>query len=46
VRVTRRFDSFAGTTKEATARKYGVMGVNLAAVKSPARFADASRRPR
>jgi hypothetical protein len=33
VRVTRRFDCFGGTTKERTARKYGVMGVNLAAVR-------------
>ena len=30
--VTRRFDCFAGTTKEGAARRYGVMGVNVSAV--------------
>jgi hypothetical protein len=29
-----RFDCFAGTAKERTARKYGVVGVNISAVKS------------
>jgi hypothetical protein len=33
VRITHHFDCFAGTTKERTARKYGVMGVNLRAVR-------------
>jgi len=32
VAITARFDCFAGTTKERTARRYGVMGVNLSAV--------------
>jgi hypothetical protein len=32
VRITGRFDCFAGTTKEGAARRYGVMGVNLSAV--------------
>ncbi len=30
-RVTEQFDPFAGTSKEATARKYGVVGVNISA---------------
>lgn len=30
--ITERFDCFAGTTKERTARRYGVMGVNVLAV--------------
>ena len=34
VRFGDRFDCFAGTTKERTARKYGVMGVNVWAVKA------------
>jgi hypothetical protein len=34
VAITQRFDCFAGTTKERTARRYGVMGVNLSAVRS------------
>jgi hypothetical protein len=29
-----RFDCFAGTSKERTARRYGVIGVNLLAVRS------------
>lgn len=32
VAITRRFDCFAGTSKERTARRYGVIGVNLSAV--------------
>jgi hypothetical protein len=31
--IRERFDCFRGTTKERTARKYGVMGVNVYAVK-------------
>jgi hypothetical protein len=27
------FDSFLGTTKEKTARKYGVMGINVFAAR-------------
>jgi hypothetical protein len=34
VKVVARFDCFAGTSKEGTARKYGVVGVNLSAVAS------------
>jgi hypothetical protein len=34
VRVTARFDCFGGTTKEKTARKYGVQGVNLHAIRA------------
>jgi hypothetical protein len=33
VRVTERFDTFRGTSKERTAQKYGVMGVNVYARK-------------
>jgi hypothetical protein len=33
VAITHRYDSFAGTTKERTARRYGVTGVNLSAVR-------------
>jgi hypothetical protein len=33
VAITSRFDCFAGTTKERTARRYGVVGVNLSAVR-------------
>jgi len=33
VRITQRFDCFVGTTKERTARRYGVIGVNLSATK-------------
>ena len=32
VAITRHFDCFAGTSKERTARRYGVLGVNLLAV--------------
>lgn len=32
-RITHRFDPFGGTKKERTARKYGVIGVNLLAWK-------------
>jgi hypothetical protein len=31
VRITDRFDPFGGTSKERTARKYGVIGVNVLA---------------
>jgi hypothetical protein len=31
VAITHRYDCFAGTTKERTARRYGVVGVNLSA---------------
>jgi hypothetical protein len=31
--VTERFDCFRGTTKERTAEKYGVVGVNVHARK-------------
>jgi len=33
VRIRQRFDCFVGTTKERTARRYGVIGVNLSAKK-------------
>ena len=33
VRVVERFDAFRGTSKERTAQKYGVMGVNVYAEK-------------
>lgn len=33
VRITHRFDPFGGAKKEKTARKYGVIGVNLLALK-------------
>jgi hypothetical protein len=33
VEVQRRFDCFAGTSKEKTALKYGVRGVNVIARK-------------
>ena len=32
VAITHHFDCFAGTNKERTARRYGVLGVNLSAV--------------
>ena len=38
VRVTARFDCFRGTTKENTARKYGVHGVNVFARQPIARM--------
>jgi hypothetical protein len=34
VRITHRFDCFEATSKEKIARKYGVMGVNLSAVRA------------
>ena len=34
VRITQYFDPFGGTSKERVARKYGVRGVNLHALKS------------
>jgi hypothetical protein len=34
VRIAERFDCFQGTTKERTARKYGVTGVNVYARKA------------
>jgi hypothetical protein len=33
VAITGRFDCFAGTTKARTAQRYGVVGVNLSAVR-------------
>ena len=33
VAITQRYDCFAGTSKERTARRYGVGGVNLAATR-------------
>jgi hypothetical protein len=33
VRITERFDPFRSTSKERVARKYGVTGVNVHAVK-------------
>jgi hypothetical protein len=37
VRVVGRFDCFAGTTKEQMARRHGVIGVNLSAIRSERR---------
>ena len=34
VRITHRFDCFEATSKEKTARRYGVIGVNLSATRS------------
>jgi len=34
VRVTQRYDCFRGTSKEATARKFGVLGINLCGVRA------------
>jgi len=34
VAITHRYDCFEGTPKERTARRYGVIGVNLSAVKA------------
>jgi hypothetical protein len=36
VTITQRFDCFVGTTKERTARRYGVVGVNVSAIRSEA----------
>jgi hypothetical protein len=33
VSITHRFECFVGTTKERTARKYGVIGVNVSAIR-------------
>ena len=33
VRITEYFDAFGGTSKERVARKYGVRGVNVHALK-------------
>ena len=33
VAITHRFDCFVGTTKERTAHRYGVVGVNVSAVR-------------
>jgi hypothetical protein len=33
VAVRERFDAFRGTTKESTARKFGVIGMNVFALK-------------
>ena len=33
VSIVERFDSFGGTSKERVARKYGVNGINVHAVK-------------
>lgn len=33
-RTLEHFDCFAGTAKERTARKYGVVGVNVLAIRS------------
>jgi hypothetical protein len=33
VRVVERFDAFRGTSKERTAMKFGVIGVNVYAMK-------------
>lgn len=38
--IVARFDCFAGTTKERTARRYGVGGVNLLATRSRRGFDD------
>jgi hypothetical protein len=34
VHVTQRYDCFRGTSKEATARKFGVIGINLSGVRA------------
>lgn len=31
VSITHRYDCFAGTTKDRTAKRYGVIGVNISA---------------
>jgi hypothetical protein len=33
VAIVTRFDCFAGTSKERTARRYGAVGVNLSAIR-------------
>jgi hypothetical protein len=32
--ITHRYDCFVGTTKERTAKRYGVIGVNVSATRS------------
>jgi hypothetical protein len=34
VQITHRFDCFEATSKEKIARKYGVVGVNLSAIRA------------
>jgi hypothetical protein len=34
VQITHRYDCFRGTSKERTARQFGVMGVNLSGVRA------------
>jgi hypothetical protein len=34
VTITHRYHCFEGTTKESTARRYGVQGINLSAVRA------------
>jgi hypothetical protein len=34
VRVTHRYDCFLGTSKERTARRYGVTSVNLTGIRA------------
>jgi len=34
VQITDRFDCFGGTSKEKTARRYGVIGVNVSAIRT------------
>jgi len=34
VTITHRYNCFEGTTKESTARRYGVQGINLSAVRA------------
>jgi hypothetical protein len=33
VAITQRYECFVGTTKERTTRRYGVVGVNVSAVR-------------
>ena len=33
VRITQRYNCFAGTTKERTAQRYGVIGANVSAIR-------------
>jgi hypothetical protein len=33
VKITHRFDPFGSTSKEKTARRYGVIGANLSAIR-------------
>ena len=41
VTIQERFDCFKGTSKENTAKKYGVLGVNVHAVRSTDRVVPA-----